>query len=250
VTHPDRDPRTATTPHTPRGPADASTQPTADLIRAAIADAVTICNAPLIDHAASGVLYALGLVEIPPADGAPGPAARRSCFEERFGHAPNCPVDQPAPDGTAASSGTPDDQLRERYTAAIDAVTGGTCQADIIDAVLAVRDRRMDQLAAERDMLGRDVDRLRRDWTTMRTRAETADATLARVEALADHYPVAIDTAHLHAALDTTPAPCTHPRPDRNGLGVRYCTDCCAPLDEPVYDAVRDGHHDLDGEQS
>jgi hypothetical protein len=51
-------------------------QPTlvaADLIRAAVADAVTICNGPLIDHAASGVLYALGMLDTPPVDGAPGP---------------------------------------------------------------------------------------------------------------------------------------------------------------------------------
>jgi ParB-like chromosome segregation protein Spo0J len=42
-------------------------------------------------------------------------------------------------------------------------------------AVAAVRDHRMEQLTAERNMLGRDADRLRRDWTTMRTRAEQAE---------------------------------------------------------------------------
>jgi hypothetical protein len=47
-----------------------------DLIRAAIADAVTINAGPLIDHAASGVLYALGMLNVPPADGAPGPLGR------------------------------------------------------------------------------------------------------------------------------------------------------------------------------
>jgi hypothetical protein len=56
-------------------------QPTADLIRNAIADAVQICNGPLIDHAASGVLHVLGMVDIPPADGAPGPACGEECAE-------------------------------------------------------------------------------------------------------------------------------------------------------------------------
>jgi hypothetical protein len=70
-------------------------QPTADRIRAAIADAVTINAGPLIDHAASGVLYALGLAEVPPADGAPGPLTRvtdhthtgprEACNTSRFG---------------------------------------------------------------------------------------------------------------------------------------------------------------------
>ncbi|MEV5944661.1 hypothetical protein, partial [Streptomyces sp. NPDC051994] len=44
----------------------------------------------------------------------------------------------------------------------------------IADAVLAVRDEELEQLRKERDMLGRETDRLRRDWTAMRDRADTA----------------------------------------------------------------------------
>lgn len=51
-------------------------QPTPDpeLIRAAVADAVQVCTGPLADHITAGVLYALGHTDMPPADGAPGPA--------------------------------------------------------------------------------------------------------------------------------------------------------------------------------
>ena len=103
-------------------------------------------------------------------------------------------------------------------------------------------------LYAERDMLGREADRLRRDWVQQRDRADRADrcasdrltrinaltqelqqlrtrlaaqeeetmrqhdraeaaeATVARVQALADRHPAGIDTAHLHAAIANTPS--------------------------------------------
>lgn len=105
-----------------------------------------------------------------------------------------------------------DDGLRERYAAAMrehylssnaeeaDADGNMPCRcgdwreggdADeydwdhhLTEAVLAVRDHRMERLVAERDMLGRDADRLRRDWVAMRERAETAEAKLAAVRAL------------------------------------------------------------------
>lgn len=50
--------------------------------------------------------------------------------------------------------------------------------------LLPVIARRTQQLRAERDMLGRETDRLRRDWTTLRTRCEQAEAALARMHAL------------------------------------------------------------------
>ena len=46
-------------------------------------------------------------------------------------------------------------------------------------------DDQLDQLYTERDMLGREGDRLRKDWVEMRTRAEKAERA---VEHLADRY--------------------------------------------------------------
>lgn len=161
-------------------------------------------------------------------------------------------------DNPAASN----DGLREQYMAAIDAVTGGKCPMDIIDAVMRVRDRRMEQLAAGRETwkakaeeIEADRDRLlcESPWlrasdedrqaaetalamqkgisadlrVESRARGEklaTAEAKVARVLDLVTRTGL-IDPAELHAALDT-PAP-----------------------RQPVYDAVRDGHHDHDGEQ-
>lgn len=59
----------------------------------------------------------------------------------------------------------------------------------------------------ERDQYGREADRLRRDWTTMRDRAEQAEAVVARVREAAAwicrNYP-GLTTANerLAAALD------------------------------------------------
>lgn len=39
-----------------------------------------------------------------------------------------------------------------------------------------ITDAALDQLYAERDMHGREADRLRKDWVTMRARAEQAEA--------------------------------------------------------------------------
>ncbi|MFD3333557.1 hypothetical protein ACFWV1_13055 [Streptomyces sp. NPDC058700] len=43
---------------------------------------------------------------------------------------------------------------------------------------------RLERTEAERDMLGRETDRLRKDWVEMRTRAEKAEATLTAVREL------------------------------------------------------------------
>lgn len=48
--------------------------------------------------------------------------------------------------------------------------------AALTDTVMSVRDAHVQALTAERDMLGRENDRLRKDWTSMRGRAERADA--------------------------------------------------------------------------
>jgi len=120
-------------------------------------------------------------------------------------------------------SAASDDGLRDQYATAI--VRGGGCVdlAAATDAVLAVRDRRMEQLAAGRktwkakaEEIEADRDRLLREFPWLRASDEDrqqAEAKLAAVRALTDHILTALD------------GPAPH---------------------EPVYDAVRDGHHDLD----
>lgn len=44
------------------------------------------------------------------------------------------------------------------------------------------------------------------DWEQQRQRADSAEAALVRVQALADEYPAGIDTALILEALDTGPA--------------------------------------------
>jgi hypothetical protein len=58
----------------------------------------------------------------------------------------------------------------------------------LADAVLAVLPATTDRaaVAAERDSLGREADRLRKDWVKMRTRAESAEAAIERVRRLHD----------------------------------------------------------------
>jgi hypothetical protein len=121
-----------------------------------------------------------------------------------------------------------DDGLRAQYAAAI--VRGGGCVdlAAATDAVMAVRDRRMKQLAAEVERLGdwcrvvtaraldaeADRDRWHDELASNETdrvaaarRAETAEAKLAAIQRLADRYPVGIDAALLDAALDQPTGP-------------------------------------------
>ncbi|MCP9209529.1 hypothetical protein [Streptomyces cucumeris] len=111
------------------------------------------------------------------------------------------------------------DALREQYAAALDRVRiwhgddgawGFAETPALTEAVLAVRDRRMEQLVAgretwrakaeeierdrdrlltqlngitaERDSLGREADRLRRDWVEQRDRAERAEVEEAEQE--------------------------------------------------------------------
>lgn len=49
------------------------------------------------------------------------------------------------------------------------------------------------------------------EYEQQRQRAEAAEATVARVQALADRHPAGIDTAHLHAAIANTPSPDDEP---------------------------------------
>jgi len=86
---------------------------------------------------------------------------------------------------------------------------------------------RAETAARDADIYQKRLERLSKGYTEQRQRAETAEATIARIRALADWWDRAFipgrqHAAELHAALHT-PAP-----------------------RQPVYDAVRDGHHDLD----
>jgi hypothetical protein len=87
-------------------------------------------------------------------------------------------------------TGTPG--LREQYADAIDAVTGGTCPGDILDAVMAVRDRELERMkimvAASSEpgqavrMAAQYADRAIENGE----RAERAEALLRRYVQLAD----------------------------------------------------------------
>jgi hypothetical protein len=89
-----------------------------------------------------------------------------------------------------------DRDLRDRYAAAIDAVTGGICPADIIDAVLAVRDDELERLRGELTEVReenaylhpamRGAENRRQMW---RERAEQAEAAIERVRALCERGP-------------------------------------------------------------
>jgi hypothetical protein len=161
-------------------------------------------------------------------------------------HTAGCQPTRTAPDNPAAS----DDGLRTQYAAAIAADDGHPWDTlcpetqgsylDNADAVLAVRDRRMQQLTAGRATwkakaaeIEADRDRLLTEFPWLRASDEdrqasetalamqkgisadprvesrargeklvVAEARLAAIQRLADRYPVGIDTAHLHAALD------------------------------------------------
>ncbi|MCU1612607.1 MAG: hypothetical protein JWO98_147 [Frankiales bacterium] len=159
-----------------------------------------------------------------------------------------------------------DDGLREQYAAAIraQAETGNVRYEALADVVLAVRDRRIEQLTAERDQsedaawrflaqrqemaaeryewqrrgdraeaerdsLGREADRLRKDWVQMRTRAEQAEATIARVREVGPDLEVAATaiglaepareamraaSRRIRTALDGTQTPAAEPETD------------------------------------
>lgn len=61
---------------------------------------------------------------------------------------------------------------------------------EVADAVLAVLPAPVDRAAveAERDSLGREADRLRKDWVEMRAQTERAEAVLARIGQMADAW--------------------------------------------------------------
>lgn len=85
---------------------------------------------------------------------------------------------------TSVDLNTPDvGSLRDRIAQAIEQWTVDNPLPDLeadagslTDAVLAVVPPLLAQTVKERDFYGRETDRLRRDWETMRTRAETAEA--------------------------------------------------------------------------
>ncbi|MEU8473729.1 hypothetical protein [Streptomyces hygroscopicus] len=95
----------------------------------------------------------------------------------------------------AAAAAAPDDALREQYAAAIRALNDGGTLADLdedddvhrlANAVLAVRDRRMAHLAAQAARLEPAIIEQERQAT----RAEQAEATLARLRRLADDWAI------------------------------------------------------------
>jgi len=101
-------------------------------------------------------------------------------------------TEQPAAVSAPAGQTT----LRDRIAAALTAEHYRRAEARIVaspeehcaamaDAVLAVLPEPADRAAveAERDALGREADRLRKDWVEMRTRAEQAEAEVERLRA-------------------------------------------------------------------
>ena len=89
-------------------------------------------------------------------------------------------------DGESAAQPSADRAaLRERITEALWPLTdwdGDRSNAEAaVDAVLAVLPEPDPAVAAERDSLGHETDRLRKDWVEMRTRAERAEADRAVV---------------------------------------------------------------------
>ena len=87
-----------------------------------------------------------------------------------------------------------------------------------------ITDTELDQLYAERDMLGREADRLRKDWVEQRTRAE-------RAEAERDQARDAIRSAlpDLRRAVDCLDATCRYhgDRLDPDEYGRRYRAEAC-----------------------
>jgi hypothetical protein len=57
---------------------------------------------------------------------------------------------------------------------------------------------RLDRAEAERDMLGRESDRLRRDWVAMRARAETAEAARDQHADILREYIQLADVTHAY----------------------------------------------------
>lgn len=92
--------------------------------------------------------------------------------------------------GVTMNQTDPTAALRDRIVAEVQRLheTGAVYALDageperIADAVLAVLPEQADRAAAtERDSLGREADRLRKDWVEMRARAERAEAELRRL---------------------------------------------------------------------
>lgn len=102
--------------------------------------------------------------------------------------------------------------------------------------LLADAHRRAEQVEAERDSLGRETDRLRRDWTTMRDRAERAAAAIARVRAL--HHDWDADPGHCAHCQDGMGTPLPWPCPTIRAL------DAPTPADDaPCVCGHRHAHH-------
>lgn len=108
--------------------------------------------------------------------------------------------------------------LRQQIIAALAHCQGGTTWDALADAVLAVRDREMDRMkllvaASESDahavrMAANYADKAIENGE----RADQLAATVARVQALVDEHPVAVDTALLDAALGQTATDATETR--------------------------------------
>lgn len=139
----------------------------------------------------------------------------------------------------------PDAGLRGQYAAAIEyallpPVPGRERRRlmaeQAADAVLAVRDREMEQLRAERDMLGRETDRLRRDWVALRDRAEQAEQRLRVADVTASRWSTTIglsDIPQAHAIACIRAALTGETRPDRLGLDEAAHDALLAALNPP-----------------
>lgn len=150
-----------------------------------------------------------------------------------------------------------DEALREQYAEALAQRTPSLSKEDHLelgtpDAVLTVRDRHMEQLAAELaewrrqteiadSVTARTKELLARRTETLRTRAEQAEATIARVRQLADAWAVmrtyGSAASELRTVLDGPSAPvdaqrCTqHPNAPAIGGKCGGCTTCPADLE-------------------
>jgi hypothetical protein len=100
----------------------------------------------------------------------------------------------------------------------------------------------LDQLYAERDMLGREADRLRKDWVTMRARAKQAEAAIAHAldaatcweQMPSDRYVYIHEAARaFRAVLDEPKEPLPdsggpiYPNAKHQGGNAEDCQACC-----------------------
>jgi hypothetical protein len=89
----------------------------------------------------------------------------------------------PTPAAAVTLTEVEKERLDYDITIALIDTVGDDIQASV-DAILPIVAARVQQAEAERDVFGREGDRLRRDWVAMRSRAEAVEAKVERVEAL------------------------------------------------------------------